>query len=160
MRFGSAFKFRTRPVDPYDAFRGRYLDISLLQEKVPVEPRLTPAEGQTVYAVLVVERDGFAHLARLVADRPRGVPFLRLRMTRPYNPRPDIAADAGIPLSTFALPFGRYYLNEGIAPAAESAYREHAEDEDSYLVVRVRGGSAVAEELYVGGRRIEEVAGR
>lgn len=50
-------------------------------------------------------------------------------------------------------------MNEKLAPAAETAYREHARrghQRDACTTVRVRNGRAVIEDLYVAGKPIRE----
>ena len=38
LKSGKQFKFRTAPVDPYDAFRGRYVALTL-EEDIPLRRR-------------------------------------------------------------------------------------------------------------------------
>ncbi len=57
---GEEFKFRTAPVDPYDAFRGRYVALSFDDNQAALAPGVTAVFGQTVYATIEVGGDGFA----------------------------------------------------------------------------------------------------
>ena len=54
-------------------------------------------------------------------------------------------------LVCFDLPFDRYYMEEKLAPAAEAAYRQNSgrEKRDAYVVVRIRSGRAVIEDLFI-----------
>ncbi len=60
------------------------------------------------------------------------------------------------------LPFDRFYMEEAKAPAAEAAYREHNRKgaQDAYVIVRVLEGAGVIEDLYVGGKPIEDVVSK
>lgn len=144
---GRAFKFRTAPVDPYDAFRGRYVALRTDQGRVATTNAVGVARGQRVFAVLAEDNDGFALISRVHRDRPAAGDYIRLRVGRVS--RDTVRLD---------LPFDRYYMNEKDAPAAEAAYRAHSRGEkrDAHVVVRVRRGFAVIESLHVGGRTIEE----
>ncbi|MDD5136646.1 MAG: hypothetical protein PHN63_04800, partial [Candidatus Omnitrophica bacterium] len=52
----------------------------------------------------------------------------------------------------------RYYMEEKAAPAAERAYRQSAQrdTQDAYIIVRIKDGFAIIENLYVGGQKIED----
>jgi hypothetical protein len=56
------------------------------------------------------------------------------------------------------MPFERYYIDEHLAPAAERAYWQHSrrDAQPAYITVRVRGGLAVLEELYIAGKPVRE----
>lgn len=143
LRHGRAYRFRTEPVDPADAFRGRYvqLDFGARRTRLPGAARYE--HGQRLYAQLGEDEQGFARITSLSGTRPSTGDWLRVRMG--YS-------------SDVMLPFDRYYMNERLAPQAETLYREHNRQgrRDAHAVVRVRGNSAALEELYVGGRPIAE----
>jgi uncharacterized membrane-anchored protein len=61
---GQMFKFKTAPVDPYDAFRGRYVALRFEQNVAPVVAGEKLACGQKGYATLETDKDGFAKLHR------------------------------------------------------------------------------------------------
>jgi hypothetical protein len=62
-------------------------------------------------------------------------------------------------------PFDRYYMNEDAAPEAERIYAAQArrpamDDEpsrDDYVVVRIRDGDGVIEQLYLRAQPVEEL---
>jgi uncharacterized membrane-anchored protein len=145
---GRAFKFKTAPVDPYDAYRGRY--VALRFEAATVKGISLPAgvgHGARVYALLGEDEKGFARVTALSMTKPPGGSYLRGRV---QYPEPDQVL--------LEFPFDRYYMEETKAPAAESAYRRHGgrETSDTYAVVKILGPQAVLQELYVGGFPIEE----
>ena len=63
-----------------------------------------------------------------------------------------------MPPSRLELPFERFYMEEELAPEAERVVRERSRggQRDAYIAVRVRSGSAVIEDLFVGGKPIRE----
>jgi uncharacterized membrane-anchored protein len=145
---GRALKFKTAPVDPYDAFRGRYVALNFEAATVtgiPLPPGLR--HGMRVYALLGEDDQGFARVTALSLARPPGGPCLRARVQYPAPDRVSLE-----------LPFDRYYMEETKAPAAEDAYRRNNRGEagNAYAVVRVLGTQAVLEDLYVGGLPVEE----
>jgi len=147
LRYGRTLKFRTAPVDPFDALRGRYVWLGFESNSVSGPGASGFADGQRVYALVEEDADGFARFTRLSARRPEGDAYVQVRVSYTHQGK------------TFLdLPFDRYYLEEDLAPAAEEAYRAHRArgSHDAYVTVRVWKGRAVLEELYVGGKPILE----
>lgn len=147
LKTGRQFKFRTAPVDPYDAFRGRYVALNMERTSVKAARNRNFERGQRVFVTLEEDEDGFAELGDLKRQRPGGDSYMRVRVA--YVSGDDVH---------LTLPFDRYYMNEEDAPAAEAAYRKHStrEKRDAYVSVRVRQGFAVLENLYVGGVPVEQ----
>ena len=59
---GTAYKFRTRPVDPYDAFRGRYVALSFESDLAIATNVNRFTRGETVYVAVEVATNGYAKL--------------------------------------------------------------------------------------------------
>jgi len=147
LKNGEQFKFKTMPVDPFDAFRGRYVTLRLEEDYVSSSREAKLNNGQVVYALIDVDGDGFAKITDAVVVRPRGKPYLQSKVK--YASRDKIYLD---------LPIDRYYMEENAAPAAERIHQKYArsDKQDAYIIVRVKNGSAVIENLYVGGQKIED----
>jgi len=148
LRDGQQFRFRTAPVDPYDAFRGRYVALRMEQDEVPLPYGMKLERGQKVFARIEEDDKGYAKVAELTLERPQESPYV-------------IAKVRWLPGNVvhLNLPFNRYYMDENAAPAAERVYREYTRSgsQDAYVTVKLKNGFAVLEELYVGGRPISEV---
>lgn len=147
---GTAFKFRTGAVDPYDIFRGRYVVLRFEERTAPWMDGEKPPPGQTtVYAMIEEGEDGFARFSGATATRPAQGDYLKLRAGRRKQNDPIVQLD---------VPFDRYYLEESVAPEAEALYRRHSRGEkrNAYVILRVRAGQGVLEELYVAGKPILE----
>lgn len=145
LREGHAYKFRTQPVDPYDAFRGRFVALRL-------EPNTVTGanfeRGTTVYVTLAEGADGYVTFTGVSRERPAGQDYLKVKMGWS---------------NTLQLPFDRFYMEEKAAPEAERAYREHSRQggaRDAYVIVRVLDGHGVIENLFVAGVPIAEFVGR
>lgn len=145
---GQRFEWATAPVDPYDALRGRYVDLQFKETSGPVLGDDVIEPGQTVYALIEVGREGRAFVSGVTAARPQQGAYVESRV---HYVKDNIVH--------LGLPFKRYYLREDLAPAAEAAYRKHAEKEGIALV-RVKDGYAVVEELLIQGLPLPEYLGR
>jgi hypothetical protein len=151
LRTGELFKFHTMPVDPYDAFRGRYVSLRIEQNAVPIPAGAQWKNGQEVFALIETDTNGFSRLGELRATRPNGWPYLTVRVAQVYGQ----TAYLGVPLD-------RYYMEESLAPVAEKAYREHARasERNAYITVRIRDGFGVIENLWIDGVPIHELVTR
>lgn len=137
---GQVFKFRTAPVDPYDAFRGRFVALGFDQRSVAVPADNDFARGQKVYALLGEDAEGFATFTDVRRSRPEREPCLRVKI--------QYVAGATAHLQ---LPFDRFYMDENEAPEAERAYRQNSvrSNRNAYVQVRIEKGFGVIEDLYV-----------
>ena len=139
---GQRYYFRTAPVDPVDAFRGRYVILSFDVARVPMPAVPTLRRGERVYAPLRVGDDRFARLGIVQRERPDG-PHLEVRVQHHDGQQ-----------LWLQLPFDRYYLDEHLAPRAERAVadasgRRVQAPSRAYVAVKVHHGDAVLEELFI-----------
>lgn len=152
LRTGKPYKFRTRPVDPYDAFRGRFVALAFEEREAPWEGSKPAKSGAKAYAVLGTDADGFAKVLRVAPAPPGSGDYLRVETGYSYATNHV----------SFSFPFDRFYMEERKAPEAERVYRESNRlgetNRNTYAVVRVRNGVGVIEDLFVGGKPIRERA--
>ena len=149
LQHGEVFRFKTAPVDPYDAFRGRYVALNFEQGQLEVPAAEQYYRNEKVHALLEVDEDGFAKLVGVSRRRPAHAAYLTVRV---------MWATGGGKVQV-RLPFNRYYMNEELAPEAESLYRSRNRRDDertAYVAVRVQRGFGVLEELFVDGKPIGE----
>ena len=148
LKHGEQFKFRTAPVDPFDAFRGRYVALRIEEDYVTKQDVQDFERGRSIYATIEVDDQGFARFNSITLSRPIGKAYIDAKTGYPSGGKVYLE-----------LPFDRYYMEEKAAPAAEAAYRQHSQQgkQDAYLVVRVKDGFVVIEGLYVAGQRIENL---
>jgi len=146
LKNGSVLRIKTAPVDPYDAFRGRYVALSV-ENTFPTPKGRRFVRNQPVYVTFREDADGFASIADVASERPEEGEYVKARL-RYWN---------GKKLH-IRFPFDRYYMNEKLAPEAERVYRAHSRrgKRDAYIKVRVSAGFAVLEELYVDEKPIQE----
>ena len=146
LKYGTEYRFRTAPVDPYDAFRGRYVQLRMAESSVDATNAVEFSKGQKVFFAIAEDADGFAVLRDPSTVRPAEGDYLGIRIRYVRSNSLDLD-----------FPFGRYYMNEKDAPRAEAVYREYSRREaaDAFVTVRVRSGHGVLEKLYVAGITIE-----
>jgi len=102
--------------------------------------------GDVAYLELREGANGFAEIVALHKEKPDA--DLVLQTTISFRSPETVGVQ---------LPFDRYYMDENAAPEAEEAYRARALDPaESWVLVRVLGGRAVLEELYIGGKPVRE----
>jgi uncharacterized membrane-anchored protein len=144
---GRQFRLRLAPVNPYDAFRGRYLQIRIDGDTMPYTPGGEIRPGETVYASIREGSDGFARLHGVSATRPAGDSYFEAQVIR-------ISRDQ----IRLGLPFDRYYVAEDFRFPADAAGRKENEKpvQNVYATVRIRSGYAVLEGLYLEGKPASE----
>src|ERR1700676_3280082 len=70
LRRGSVWKFRTAPVDPVDAFRGRYVALEFEAESQEISPPPNVSYHQTVFVTMRQNSEGFAEIDQVNSSRP------------------------------------------------------------------------------------------
>lgn len=129
LRTGEEVKIKVEPLDPYDAFRGRYVSLWY-------DIDLDYYERQGRYGILETGEDGFSVVKRVSRERPENGLYL-----------------TGKDDDYFNIPLDRYYMEETLAPKAEEAMSDGVE---AYITVRIKGDKSVISGLYVEGMLIEE----
>jgi uncharacterized membrane-anchored protein len=145
LREGRLWKFRTAPVDPVDAMRGRYLALRFEAEEFPRSERLPYDE--TRYVRLKDDAEGFAVIDPVNEAAAGASDTVRAESRGYYDGKQHVR-----------FPFDQFWVTEANAPAAEKAYAEHSRREkiDAYATVRVFGGDAAIEELYIAGQPLRD----
>ncbi|MCL2702830.1 MAG: GDYXXLXY domain-containing protein [Defluviitaleaceae bacterium] len=130
LRTGEEFMFRVSPVDPYDAFRGRFVALNARQN----------VRGAGRYGVIDVDPDGFAFISRITDERPAFGAYVKSGSR-----------------SWFTLPIDRYYMEDRLAPRAELRAWRREPREEAYVTVRVRNGELIISGLFIDGIAIEDI---
>lgn len=149
MEGGVLYKFLAQPIDPYDPFQGRYVSLSVGQMRAPLPKGWYPLYGETVYATLGTDEEGYATMESVSQTPPEDGDYIRATVQWVDDQQREVALD---------LPIDRYYMNEWAAPQAERAYQDNQwkEDTDVYVTVRVLAGEVVIEGLFIDDVPIEE----
>ncbi|MBU0679724.1 MAG: GDYXXLXY domain-containing protein [Verrucomicrobia bacterium] len=147
LKNGDVFKFKTAPVDPYDAFRGRYVALRTASRTAPIEKGLTLPARSRVYASIGTDLEGYAYFKWADTERPANGSYVRTRTN---------GRSSG--MATLQVPFDRFYMEEGEAPEAERAHSRSTArtNRTAHIQVRVKNGFAVIENLYIENQPIRE----
>ncbi len=148
LREGQSFRFACEPVDPYDAFRGRYIRIAVDTQRVPwTDHEPNTRRSRAMYAILETGGDGYARVASVTNRRPSDAAFVRAKIW---------ALDPASGEAQVRLPIDRFYLPDHEAPEAERAYMRSLSggSRAADVVVRVRNGDLVVEDLLIEGTPI------
>jgi uncharacterized membrane-anchored protein len=142
LRHGRVWKFKTVPVDPIDAVRGRYIALRFAAE---AELKNHPVpNNRTLYLVLAPDASGFAKVENISAIPVRGDNVVKATSGWAYN--------------RVAFPFDRLWVAEQDAAAAEKAYLDNSRrgNDNAYVTVRVRDGDAAVEKLYIENQPLDD----
>lgn len=149
LRTGDVYRFRIAPVDPVDAFRGRYVNLRFAEDRAPVAEETPNLSQEMVYVPLVLDDEGFATFGTVKLETPEDGAYLRLRSGV------EFLDDEGEKRLSLALPFRRYYMTERLAKEVDrSLWRRGLRP--AWVAVRVRDGIGVIEDLYVDGLPVRE----
>lgn len=148
---GTAYKFKTRPIDPNDPFRGKYVWLNYEMESVKSADSIWDYQ-QSIYVYIKTGTDGYAEATRASKTL--------LDTNQDY-----VKADAGYyqnEVLYFELPFDRFYMEESKALDAERGIRRTLlGGRDSlapvcYALVYVKGDIAVLDNVFIGDVSIKE----
>jgi uncharacterized membrane-anchored protein len=145
LRAGTPYRFKTRPVDPHDPFRGRYVALRFEEGSARIADEKV-RRGQKLFVEVNEGEDGFAKLGKASRKRPDKSDYIKVRAN--YS--------TGGTNVTVSLPFDRYYMNEKRAPEAERAYWDNnrGTNRNTFALVKVLNGMAVTEGLYIDGKHV------
>jgi len=144
---GTAYKFKTRPIDPSDPFRGKYIVLNYEMDSFDIE--LDDWERNTdLYVYLKNDENGFAQV-KTVSQAP-------LENTDDYVKAKSYGYYNGT--INFDLPFNRFYMNENKAYDAEVSVRKAQRDTllTCYALVHVKGSDAVLKDVIIDDMPIQQ----
>lgn len=148
-KHGTEYKFRTAPIDPTDPFRGKYITLTYGISNVQTKDT-TWLRNEDIYVSFGTDAEGFATVADVSREKPENSKDYVLTKVDYYYGR-DLHIE---------LPFNRYYMEEGKAYEAETAYREYNRDtvitKPAYALVAVKEGSAVLKDVIIDGIPIKD----
>jgi len=158
LRTGALYRFRTEPVDPSDAFRGRYVALDVQASRMLIKDKDEFERGEKLYAELTRDENGMAKIKKLTRKPPDSEDYLKVRVMYWFTRPIDGDKNRRVGMLRLDMPIKRYYMDEYEAPRAERAYnsRSRSGEVNSFVDVRVKRGEAVVEELYIGEKPVYE----
>jgi len=156
LKTGTEYKFESRPVDPTDPFRGKYVVLNYTGSSVKVTDPDLWTRGEEVFALLSTDANGYARVDSLLRNKPKdGEPYLKtkIRFTTKVQNTGTVTLD---------FHFDRLYMEESKAYPAEKIYVESRRDASSttYALVNIKEGSAVLKDVMIDGESINEIVKR
>lgn len=137
---GKAYKFKTRPIDPTDPFRGKY--ITLDYEINHFDSEDSYVVGEEIYVYLQDDEEGFAEVTQVSKESLiTKEDYVLARVTYYYKGQVN-----------FQLPFNIFYMEESKAYDAELAYAKVNRNRLSsnvYALVYVSGDKAVLNDVFI-----------
>lgn len=151
---GTSYRFKPRPVDPVDAFRGKYIVLNYNDNTLnyPNAEEIF-SYGQKVFLSIAKDDQGFAYFSAIHPNRPDSGDYI---LTTCWNVNKNKVR--------IQLPenMKRYFLNEKIAPEAERVYRQLINQNTAidsvfvYVDTRVYNGNILLEKVYFKNQPVEE----
>ncbi|MGC1631570.1 MAG: GDYXXLXY domain-containing protein [Gelidibacter sp.] len=139
---GTAYKFRTQPVDPSDPFKGKYIylnyDISFAATN-----DTTWVTNAPIYIKIKTDSLGFAMVKEVFKDEPKVGDYLKTKVTWYDHYEKNVG---------FSFPFNEFYMNETKAYNAELAHAEAQRDSlpnNTYALVYILNGKAVLDNVFI-----------
>jgi uncharacterized membrane-anchored protein len=140
---GTAYKFKTRPVDPTDPFRGKYITLNYDINKTMTTDSIWE-RNMNVYLYLKTDSLGYAAIYKCSKIPLEIENDYVMAKTSYYNKHEEVIR--------FRLPFNRFYMEESKAKPAEDAFRRASRDTVptvTYGLVYVNEGDAVLKDVFI-----------
>ena len=84
---GKEFKFKTRPIDPSDPFRGKYIILYFEENEFELEGIRTWTYGDQLYVIVEEDEEGFARIVELSEEKPSWTSnYFKSRLSTIKNP--------------------------------------------------------------------------
>ena len=149
---GNEFKFRTRPIDPNDPYRGKYLHLSFTENKIAISQEATWKFGEPIAVLLDKDQNGYAKIKSVSKEIPEdGEEYLMAKVSYVQESEPRELF--------VAYPFNRFYVEESVAEQAEETYRQSSLDttQIAYAQVSIKNGEAILKDVLIDGEPINDL---
>lgn len=142
---GKIYKFKAQPIDPYDAFRGKYIHLNFNENTIYTKDSI--ADNKTYVAALGVDKKGFAKIIKL---RRKPIPkedYITLKSLYSYR----VSEKEKRFYVNLNFTFNTFYMNEYKAPKAEETYNSTVRDtsKNVYALVAVKNGEAIIKDVMI-----------
>ena len=151
LKDGTEYLFKIETYDPYDMFRGTYLNIRFEEDSIDYNGTIDDMDeddyykAKECYLTIKTREDGFSYFDRVYFTKPTNIRDYYKTTGRVYRGSSEIRIDTPT----------RYYMNEDKVERAEEVYRENIDD--AYVKVRVKDGKMVIVGVYINGILIDSI---
>ena len=144
LNHGKVYKFKTKPIDPNDPFRGKYVVLSYDLDSYKTK-ELDWERGDEVFVYLGKDSLGYATISSVIKTLKKIDTDYVVAKVNWYSLSKNILY--------FDFEFDRYYMDEFKAKPAEDAYREFNRRIDTidltYSKVAIKNGNAVLKDVFI-----------
>ncbi|HRE74666.1 MAG TPA: GDYXXLXY domain-containing protein [Flavobacteriales bacterium] len=134
---GSIYKFTLQPIDPSDPVRGKYI-ILRYNTMIELDEPIQLQNGEPIYVEVKKDENGWAYFSNVSTTPPDHSAYFKTTVNYGYERTVNIN-----------VPFDKYFLNENLAPLAESSYAELTRHgEEFYAEVSITNGEALLRGVY------------
>ena len=149
LKNGKIFKFKTRPIDPNDPFRGKFIVLNYEADSYKLTPSENWSEGAKIYVILKEDTQGFAQIDRLEATLPKSNEnYVKAEIQRIWGNDPRQLR--------LRYPFERFYMEENKAPKAEQLFRNMTRGANAYSLVVINQGKSALKDVIINGASINK----
>ncbi len=145
---GKVYKFKTKPIDPSDPFRGKYITLRFDINSFKTKDKVF-IYGDKIKVYIKEDDEGFAKVVDVSKKKLNiKADYIIAKVTNKYDNT-----------VTFKLPFDRFYMEESKAYDAEKAYfkvNRNNSKENVYALVYVKNGRSVLADVIIKGMSIKE----
>lgn len=149
---GALYKFEVAPVDPYDPFRGRYINLSVKNNTIEMDSTTSWKVKDEVFVYLKRDAQEFAVIDFVSKQSGLQGDYIlaSVRSVTTAGATTELGID---------FPFDRYYMEEEKAPIADSLYAHAFEDSLNtvYALVHVYEGKAVLNNVMINDQPLSEM---
>lgn len=149
---GTAYRFRTAPVDPNDPFRGKYINLSYADNSIVVSKEQEWLPGELIFVSIHKDTNGFAKIKTVSKTKPtNNQDFIKANVSFITENDPRTL--------TINYRFDRYYMEESKAYDAELTYIRSQQDTSkvTYALVSIKNGDAVLKDVLIDGTSIRKL---
>jgi len=151
LKEGTVFKFKTRPVDPNDPFRGKFVILNYEAARNETAEEQHWFRGEPVFVRIATDAQGFAKVHALEKMAPvDDDDYVQAEIDRIWGENPTRIR--------IKFPFERFYMEETKAPKAEALFRDMRADTSIviYSLVVINQGKSALEDVLVNGVSIKD----
>jgi uncharacterized membrane-anchored protein len=144
LKGGNEFLFKVQAFDPYDMFRGNYINIDFKEQYVEDSNIGNIVYGEKYFVGIDTRDDGYAYFSNISLEKPKDTAdYYQTTGYSYYDNRCRIDTP------------NRYYMNENKSYNAEKIYNKNTDN--TYVKVRVKNGKMVIVGVYVDGVLIDSI---
>ena len=142
LKTGTAFKFKTQPVDPSDPFKGKYIFLNYEASTFSTADT-TWQRNEDVYVTIKHDSLGFVQVTEVTKNEPKSEFYIKAKVDW-YN---EFEKELNI-----VYPFNKFYMDETKAYNAELAHMKAQQDSipnNTYALVFIKNGKAVLDNVFI-----------